>query len=360
MGRTLILEPYTNNQYPCNNSQAPISRCKKIVGYPGEGFGYRGKVRGKLAGFKIFCYNELYMKNKQTVRKGVITVAGLGTRFLPATKAMPKEMMPVLDKPVVQYIVEEMAASGIKEIIFVTSSQKRAIEDHFDRDHDFEEYLKKAGKYSLISPLVELTKEVRFFYTRQAKPTGNGDALLCAREFLGDEPFAFSDGDSIIDAQVPVVRQMIEVFEKVQAPVIGVQKITDKKEMMKYGNVYAKSEPQTPITKHQQSGIPGYRGKGQGIYRIEKFIEKPQLSKVSPQGLIVGGMRYIFTPDIWPILERQKPSRSGEVWVADAANVLAKAQPFYAYEYEGKYFDTGNKISLLKTALYFAGKEGLV
>lgn len=287
------------------------------------------------------------MSHKQTVKKGVITVAGLGTRFLPATKAMPKEMLPVLDKPVVQYIVEEMAGSGIEEIIFVTSSQKRAIEDHFDRDHDFEEYLKSVGKYELIAPLVELSKKVRFFYTRQAKPTGNGDALLCAREFLGDKPFAFSDGDSIIDAKVPVVKQMIKVFEKLKAPVIGVQKITDKKEMTKYGNVFA----------NQKSKIINH--KSDKIYLIDKFVEKPKLDKVSPQGLIVGGMRYIFTPDIWPILERQKPSRSGEVWVSDAANTLAKKQPFYAYEYEGKYFDTGNKLSLLKTAIYFAEKEGL-
>jgi len=300
------------------------------------------------------------MSHKQTVRKGVITVAGLGTRFLPATKAMPKEMLPVLDKPVVQYIVEEMANSGIKEIIFVTSSQKRAIEDHFDRDHDFEEYLKSVGKYELIAPLVELSKKVRFFYTRQPKPTGNGDALLCAREFLGDEPFAFSDGDSIIDAKIPVVKQMIQVYEKMQAPVIGVQKISDKKEMTKYGNVYGKPEPQTPIAKLPKIKGLGYWGQGLGaVYKIQKFVEKPAIDKVSPQGLIVGGMRYIFTKDIWPILEKQKPSRSGEVWVSEAANTLAKKQPFYAYEYEGKYFDTGNKLSLLKTAIYFAEKEGL-
>jgi len=300
------------------------------------------------------------MKNNNVVRKGVITVAGLGTRFLPATKAMPKEMLPVLDKPVLQFIVEEMANSGITEIIFVTSSQKRAIEDHFDRDYDFEAYLKSVGKYDMIKPLVELSKKVRFFYTRQAKPTGNGDALLCARQFLGDEPFAFSDGDSIIDAKVPVVKQMIKVFEQLNAPVIGVQKISDKNEMMKYGNVFGEKIKDLRLKTGNHNLQSSILNLDSRIYKIKKFIEKPNIRNVSPDGLIIGGMRYIFTKDIWPILLKQKPSRSGEVWVSDSANTLAKQQPFYAYEYEGRYFDTGNKVSLLKTALYFAEKEKLI
>jgi len=276
---------------------------------------------------------------KQTIKKGVITVAGLGTRFLPATKAMPKEMLPVLDKPVVQYIVEEMVASGITEIIFVTSSQKRAIEDHFDRDNDFENYLREKGKYELIAPLVELSKKVRFFYTRQSEPLGNGHALMCAREFIGDEPFAFSDGDSIIDAETPVTAQLIKVFEKNNASVIGVQKITDKKSMTKYGNVYADGT------------------KDKHLYRVRAFVEKPSVEKVSPHGLIVGGMRYIFTNEIWKHLERQGAGTGGEIWVSDAANSLAQAKKFFAYEYEGQYFDTGNKLALLRTALHFAMKD---
>lgn len=279
------------------------------------------------------------MPKKQQVRKGVITVAGLGTRFLPATKAMPKEMLPVLDKPVVQYIVEEMAASGITEIIFVTSSQKRAIEDHFDRDYDFEHFLKEKGKLDRIKPLVELSEQVRFFYTRQSAPLGNGHALLMAREFIGDEPFAFSDGDSIIDAKVPVVKQLVRAFHKKNASMIGVQRIEDRQAMTKYGNVYAK-----PTTDKR-------------MFRVKKFVEKPTVKKTSPQGLIIGGMRYIFTKDIWPLLERQGEGRSGEIWVADAANALARKKPFYAYEYDGRYFDTGNKLALLKTALHFAMKD---
>ncbi|MBP9732274.1 MAG: UTP--glucose-1-phosphate uridylyltransferase [Candidatus Magasanikbacteria bacterium] len=275
------------------------------------------------------------------VRKGVITVAGLGTRFLPATKAMPKEMLPVLDKPVLQYIVEEMAASGITEIIFVTSSQKRAIEDHFDRDRDFEAYLESQGKLDRIQSLIDLSEKVRFFYTRQAEPRGNGHALLCAKEFVGDEPFAFSDGDSIIDAKTPVIQQLLDIFYKKKASVIGVQKMENTEEMRKYGNVYGK-----PL--------------GKGVYRVNEFREKPTPEAVSPLGLIVGGMRYIFTNDIWTILDSQREGKDGEIWLSDAANTLAKKKKFFAYEYEGEYFDTGNKIALLKTAIHFAKKEGLL
>jgi len=276
------------------------------------------------------------------VKKGVIVVAGLGTRFLPATKAMPKEMLPVLDKPVVQYIVEEMVNSGITEIIFVTSSQKRAIEDHFDRDLAFEEFLKEKGKYDRIKDLVELTKKVRFFYTRQAVPLGNGDALLCAQNFVGNEPFAFSDGDSIIDAKVPVIKQLLKVFNKKGHSVIGVQRITDTKAMTKYGNVYA------DLLDDKRT------------YKVKKFVEEPIEKKVSPQGLIVGGMRYVFTKDIWKYLEKTRRGKDGEVWLSDAADDMARKNTFLAYEYEGEYFDTGNKEALLKTSIHFAKKEGLL
>lgn len=275
----------------------------------------------------------------QKVRKGVITVAGLGTRFLPATKAMPKEMLPVLDKPVLQYIVEEMAESGITEIIFVTSSQKTAIEDHFDRDKDLEQFLESKGKLDRLSSLIDLTDRVRFFYTRQSAPLGNGHALLCAREFIGDEPFAFSDGDSIIDSKTPVIKQLLKVFNNHKSSVIGVQKIENKKEMTKYGNVYGKP------TKEART------------FKVSEFKEKPSVEQVSPHGLIVGGMRYIFTKDIWQYLEKQDGGKDGEIWVSDAANSLAKRKPFMAYEYEGIYFDTGNKLALLRTALNFALKD---
>lgn len=280
------------------------------------------------------------------VTKGVITVAGLGTRFLPATKAMPKEMLPVLDKPVVQYIVEEMVASGITDIMFVTSSQKRAIEDHFDRDNELEATLKAKGKLHAIQSLIDLHEKARFFYTRQSAPKGNGHALLCAKEFIGDEPFVFSDGDSIIDAKTPVIKQLIKVFTKVNASVIGAQKITDRQAMTKYGNIYAKETLR--------------QAQGKQIYRVEKFVEKPDIEQVSPQGLIIGGMRYIFTCDIWDMLRRQGQGKDGEIWLSDAANALARKKPFFAYEYEGQYFDTGNKVALLRTSIHFAKKEGLL
>ncbi len=203
------------------------------------------------------------MSSKSTqVRKGVITVAGLGTRFLPATKAMPKEMLPVLDKPVLQYIVEEMVASGIREIIFVTSSEKRAIEDHFDRNRDLESFLASKGKLDRLQPLIDLCETVRFFYTRQSEPLGNGHALLCAREFVGSEPFAFSDGDSIIDAETPVTAQLLRVFAEYEAPVIGVQKVADREAMSgKYGNVYGK------LTKDER------------VYRVSEFRESRRSRK---------------------------------------------------------------------------------
>lgn len=279
------------------------------------------------------------MPKKPQVKKGVITVAGLGTRFLPATKAMPKEMLPVLDKPVLQYIVEEMVASGITQIIFITSANKRAIEDHFDRNHDFESYLKKQGKFDKIKSLVDIAEKVEFFYTRQSAPRGNGDALLCAKSIIGDDPFAFSDGDSIIDSKVPVMRQLLKVFYKKNASVIGVQHISNPEDMIKYGNVYAT------------------RTKDNRVYRVNKFQEKPAITDVSPEGLIVGGMRYVFTKDIWPVLEKQREGRGGEIWLADAANALAHKKPFYAYEYEGTYFDTGDKLALLKTSIHFAMKD---
>jgi UTP--glucose-1-phosphate uridylyltransferase len=277
--------------------------------------------------------------SKQKVRKGVITVAGMGTRFLPATKVMPKEMLPVLDKPVLQYIVEEMVDSGIKEILFVTSSQKRAIEDHFDRDYNFEQFLEENGKLDRLKPLVKICEDVKFFYTRQSAPLGNGDALLQARRFVDDEPFAFSDGDSIIDSEVPVLKQLISIFNKKKVSIIGVQHTDDKKAMTKYGNVYG-----TPMREKR-------------IYRVTGFKEKPSVKHVSPEGLIVGGMRYIFTKDIWDVLEKQKKGKGGEVWVADAAHTLARKKEFLAYEYDGIYFDTGDKLALLKTSLHFAMKD---
>lgn len=269
------------------------------------------------------------------IYKGVIVAAGLGTRFLPITKSVPKEMLPVLEKPVLQYIVEEMVGSGIKEITIVISREKGAIKEYFSRNMDFEKKLKKLGKYERLAPLVELVKKVKFHYVYQDEPLGNGHALLCAKKKIGKDAFVFSDADSIIASQTPVLKQLIDVYKKYHAPVIGVQKISKKEDMTKYGNVY------------------GTKTTDAHVYSVEKLVEKPSIDSVSQHGLIIGGMRYVFTHEIWKHLEKQGKGKGGEIWVADAANSLLKEQPFYACKYEGKYFDTGNELALLKTALHF-------
>lgn len=264
------------------------------------------------------------------VRKGVIVAAGLGTRFLPITKSIPKEMLPVGNKPGLQLIVEEMADSGIEEIILVISREKKAIKHYFSPDKKFDRKLKSLGKADNILGLNELLRKVKFRFAYQNKPMGNGHAILCAKKFIGNEPFACADADGIIASQTPATRQLLEVFYEKQAPVIGVQKITDKTAMTKYGNVYGK-----PVS--------------ECVYQVEKFVEKPELANVSPHGLIVGGMRYIFTPAIWGALKKQQKGRGGEIWAADAADYLAKSSPFYAYVYEGKFLDTGRVESWLET-----------
>jgi len=282
----------------------------------------------------------------QDVKKGVIVAAGMGTRFLPITKSIPKEMLPVLEKPVLQYIVEEMASSGIKEITIVISRDKHEIKHYFSRDEIFEKKLKKSGKFARIDSLMKLIKQVKFHYVYQDQPLGNGHALLCAKRKVGNHPFIFSDADSIIDADIPVTKQLIDVYKTYKSPVIGVQKITDKQAMTKYGNVYG---TQLKV-----------KSKKLKVYQVEKFVEKPSLKQVSPHGLIVGGMRYIFTPEIWKLLEAQGKGKGGEIWVADAANAMVSEMPFYAYEYKGTYFATGDEVSLLKTKIYFAKKKGVL
>ena len=279
------------------------------------------------------------MQKENKVEKGVIVAAGLGTRFLPITKSVPKEMLPVLEKPVLQYVVEEMVESGIKDITIVISREKTAIKNYFKRDLEFEKKLKKAGKFSRLEPLVKILKETKINFVYQDEALGNGHALLCAKRKIGQSVFAFSDADSIIDAEIPVTRQMINIYQKFKSPVIGVQKIRDKVAMTKYGNVY------------------GQKTRDKHVFTVEKFIEKPSEKNVSPHGLIVGGMRYVFTSDIWEYLERQGQGKGGEIWVADAANELAHARPFYAVKYDGKYFDTGNEEALLKTTKYFYDKR---
>ncbi len=267
--------------------------------------------------------------------------AGLGTRFLPITKSIPKEMLPVGNKPVLQYIVEEMADSGIEEIMIVIAKGKELIRDYFSRDKKLEKVLEKQGKLELLGSLTKLLERVKFSYAYQKAPLGNGHALLPAKKFCGKDVFAFSEGDSVIAGAGPAIGQLLQVFQERGGPVIGVQKIDDKQAMTRYGNVYGK-----PVS--------------DGVYQVEKFEEKPSIENVSPHGLIVGGMRYIFTPDIWQELSACKKGRGGEIWLADAANNLAKKAAFYALAYEGKYLDTGRVESWLETNEYFFDKQYVV
>ncbi|MCL5094125.1 MAG: UTP--glucose-1-phosphate uridylyltransferase GalU [Patescibacteria group bacterium] len=270
------------------------------------------------------------------VKKAVILVGGYGTRFLPATKAQPKEMLPIVDKPVVQYIVEEMAASGIREIIFVTSQTKRAIEDHFNANLELENRLKKTGNLKALKEIQELSKKVKFVYIKEPEPCGNGYALLYARKFVGNEAFAFSDGDSIIDSKIPVTKQLLAVFKKYRKPMVAVNTV-EKKEVSKYGII----DGQKIAT---------------CLYKIKGIIEKPDLGK-APSNIAILGMRYILTPDIFPVLEKQKPGKDGEIWLSDAINQLAKKTEILAFKYKGKYHDCGNKLGYLKAVVEYGLKH---
>jgi len=269
------------------------------------------------------------------VRKAIIPVAGLGTRFLPATKAQPKEMLPLVDKPIIQYIVEEAVASGIEEIIFITSQNKRAIEDHFDRNFELEYRLRQKKKKKILQELLRITDMAKFIYVRQKTPKGSGHAVLSARDLIGDEPFALFFGDDIIDSKVPAMKQLTDVYKKYQDIVIGVTKV-NKRQTDRYGII----DP-LPISKN--------------IVEIKKIIEKPKPSK-APSNLAVTG-RYILTPSIFKILETTKPGVGGEINVTDAIAKHIKNQASYACIYQGDYYDCGSKLGFVKAVINFALKH---
>lgn len=262
------------------------------------------------------------------IRKAVILVAGFGTRFLPATIAQPKEMLPVVDKPVIQYIVEEMSAAGISEIIFVTGRLKRAIEDHFDYPWELENLLKEKGKTRDLKEIQRISNLARFVYVRQNKPLGNGQALLCAKEVIGNEPFAFSYGDDIIVGRVPAIKQMIKGYEKYQDMIVGVIKVA-KEKVSRYGIV----KPKETI------------GNGQ-FFEISDIVEKPE-PKTAPS-LFASPGRFVFTPDIFKALEATKPGKGGEIWLTDAVSKIFKTRAVYACKLDGTYYDCGNKLEYLK------------
>ncbi|MEH7085351.1 UTP--glucose-1-phosphate uridylyltransferase GalU [Neobacillus drentensis] len=269
------------------------------------------------------------------VRKAIIPAAGLGTRFLPATKAMPKEMLPIVDKPTIQYIVEEAVASGIEDIIIVTGKGKRAIEDHFDFAHELEQNLLEKGKLDILDKVRYATNLADIHYIRQKEPKGLGHAVWCARNFIGDEPFAVLLGDDIVQSDMPCLKQLINAYEETHSSVIGVQSVPDE-ETHRYGIV----EP---------SIQEGRR------YQVNNFVEKPKPG-TAPSNLAIMG-RYILTPEIFMYLDQQETGAGGEIQLTDAIQKLNQIQRVFAYNFEGKRYDVGEKIGFVKTQIEFALQE---
>jgi UTP--glucose-1-phosphate uridylyltransferase len=270
-----------------------------------------------------------------TVRKAVFPVAGLGTRFLPATKAQPKEMLPLVDKPIIQYGVEEAAAAGADNIIFVTGRGKNAIEDHFDVSIELETFLEARGKREQLAAIRKISNLINFAYVRQGEPLGLGHAVLVARELVGNEPFAVLLADDVIDANPPAIRQLIDVFEKLGGPVIAVERVP-RDEVSSYGVV---------------AFDPGAR-LGEGIYLVRDLVEKPSREEAPSDLAIIG--RYVLTPDLFAALAATKSDRTGEIQLTNGLRELRKSRPIYACEVKGVRHDTGNKLGFLKAVVYFA------
>ncbi len=266
------------------------------------------------------------------VRKAIIPAAGLGTRFLPATKAMPKEMLPIVDKPTIQYIVEEAIQSGIEDIIIVTGKGKRSIEDHFDHAVELEQNLISKEKYDMLEEVRNIANMVDIHYIRQKEPKGLGHAVWCARNFIGDEPFAVLLGDDIVQAETPCLRQLIQEYNRTLSSVIGVKRIPDS-ETHRYGII-------DPIESYDR------------CFQVSQFVEKPRPG-TAPSNLAIIG-RYIFTPEIFLFLEKQEIGAGGEIQLTDAIQRLNEIQRVFAYEFEGERYDVGEKLGFIQTTIEFA------
>jgi UTP--glucose-1-phosphate uridylyltransferase len=269
------------------------------------------------------------------VRTAVFPAAGLGTRFLPATKAQPKEMLVLVDKPVIQYGVEEAVASGIPNIVIVTGRGKNAIEDHFDRAVELESFLEQRGKKEQLEEIRKITQLINVAYVRQGEPLGLGHAVLVARNLVGGEPFAVVLGDDVIDATPPALKQMIDVFERVGGPVLAVERVPPE-DVSSYGIVAV----------DESSDL------GPGVHRITSLIEKPRREEAPSNLAIIG--RYILTPDIFGALDATTRDRTGEIQLTNGLRELQKTRPIYACEISGVRHDTGNKLGFLKALVYFA------
>jgi UTP--glucose-1-phosphate uridylyltransferase len=271
------------------------------------------------------------------VRKAVFPAAGLGTRFLPATKAQPKEMLPLVDKPIIQYGVEEVVASGIDNIILVTGRGKNAIEDHFDVSIELETFLEARGKRDLLDEIRKISNMLNFAYVRQGEPLGLGHAVLVTRDLVGDEPFAVILGDDVIDAEKPATRQLIDVFERVKGPVLAVERVP-REDISSYGVIAIDPAGAAPL--------------GSGVHRVRDLVEKPPREEAPSDLAIIG--RYVLTPDIFPALAATRHDRTGEIQLTNGLRDLLKSRPIYACEVEGVRHDTGNKLGFLKAVVYFA------
>ncbi|PTI30509.1 UTP--glucose-1-phosphate uridylyltransferase [Mammaliicoccus vitulinus] len=269
------------------------------------------------------------------IKKAIIPAAGLGTRFLPATKAMPKEMLPILDKPTIQYIVEEAARAGIEDIIIVTGKHKRAIEDHFDIQKELETTLFEKGKLELLDKVQYSTNLANIFYVRQKEQKGLGHAIHTAKQFIGNEPFAVLLGDDIVESDNPAIKQLMDQYEETGKSVIGVQTVSES-ETHRYGVIAPKSQEAR-------------------LYEVEKFVEKPAQG-TAPSNLAIMG-RYVLSPRIFDYLETQTEGSGGEIQLTDAIERLNKDDKVYAYDFEGQRYDVGEKIGFVKTTIEYALKD---
>ncbi len=274
---------------------------------------------------------------KKKIRKAVFPAAGLGTRFLPATKAQPKEMLPLVDKPIIQYVIEEAVASGISSIIIVTGRGKNAIEDHFDVSAELERLLEARGKTEMLEQVRAISSMISVSYVRQGESLGLGHAVLMAKDVVGDEPFAVMLGDDIIDSGVPCMKQMIEVFERHDGPVIAVQKV-DRGEISAYGVI---------------DGVP--EGTSGRVYRIKDMVEKPRAEEAPSDLAIIG--RYILTPDVFACLEETARDAGGEIQLTNGLRGLKEQRALFGYRFEGTRHDAGNKLGFLKATVEFALKR---
>lgn len=269
------------------------------------------------------------------IKKAVIPAAGLGTRFLPATKAQPKEMLPIVDKPTIQYIIEEAVQSGITDIIIVTGKNKRAIEDHFDKSIELEMLLQKKGQNDLLKTVENISNMVDIHYVRQKEPLGLGHAVLCAKTFIGDEPFAVLLGDDIVDSRVPALKQLMERYNKVQASIIGCKEVLPA-DVSKYG-------------------IVNFQEQYEDLFLVKNLVEKPKVEEAPSTQAIIG--RYILTPAIFEILETVKPDPMGEIQLTEALDLLLEKEPLYSYIIEGHRYDVGDKFGFLQASIDFAMKR---